>query len=56
MFKGPLGCNIIDAGLEPKEVLKLVLVVSEICLGGMVKCPLPYNNIEISAYAINNSG
>ena len=54
VFKGPLGCNIIDAGVRTKGSVEAGLIVSEICLGGLGKTSLlPYNNIEISAYAIN---
>ena len=54
VFKGPLDCKIIDAGVNTKGSVEAGLIISEICLGGLGKTSLlPYSNIQISAYAIN---
>mgnify|MGYP001455361941 CR=1 FL=1 len=51
---GPFDCKIIDAGVKTKGSVEAGLIISEICLGGLGKTSLiPYNNIEISAYAVN---
>ena len=51
---GPFDCKIIDAGVKTRGSVEAGLIISEICLGGLGKTSLiPYNNIEISAYAVN---
>jgi len=51
---GPFDCKIIDAGVKTKGSVEAGLIISEICLGGLGKTSLiPYNNIEISTYAVN---
>ena len=35
IFKGPLNCNIIDAGINIAGSIEAGLKISEICLGGL---------------------
>ena len=54
IFKGPLNCNIIDAGINIAGSIEAGLKISEICLGGLGEVTiLPSQNINISSYSIS---
>ena len=52
--KGPLNCNVIDAGINIGGSIEAGLKISEICLGGLGKVNiLPSSKINISSYSIS---
>ena len=54
IFKGPLNCNIIDAGINIAGSVHAGLKISEICLGGLGEVTiLPSQKINISSYSIS---
>ena len=54
IFKGPLNCNIIDAGINITGSIEAGLRISEICLGGLGEVTLlPSQKINISSYSIS---
>ena len=49
--KGPLGCQIIDAGIEVNGSFEAGLKIAEICLGGLGNVQLvPSKKINVSAF------
>jgi len=54
VFKGPLNCNIIDAGINIAGSIEAGLKISEICLGGLGEVTiLPSQKINVSSYSIS---
>ena len=54
ILKGPLNCNLIDAGINISGSIEAGLKISEICLGGLGKVSiLPSPKINISSYSIS---
>ena len=54
VFKGPLNCNIIDAGINITGSIEAGLRISEICLGGLGEVSLlPSQKINITSYSIS---
>ncbi len=54
VLKGPLNCNIIDAGLNIAGSIEAGLKISEICLGGLGEVTiLPSQKINLSSYLIS---
>ena len=54
VFKGPLNCNIIDAGINITGSIEAGLRISEICLGGLGEVTLlPSQKINITSYSIS---
>ncbi|MAI28910.1 MAG: methenyltetrahydromethanopterin cyclohydrolase [Rickettsiales bacterium] len=52
--RGPLNCNIIDAGINIAGSIKAGLKISEICLGGLGDVSIfPSPKINISSYTIS---
>ena len=54
LLKGPMGCRIIDAGINVTGSIEAGLKISEICLGGLGQVRIfPSPKINISSYSIS---
>ena len=54
LLEGPMGCRIIDAGINVTGSIEAGLKISEICLGGLGQVRIfPSPKINISSYSIS---